>query len=449
MPLALISKVEEGSVAFNAGIRPGHSVLSVDGYELNDIIDWRWYTSEESICLDCLDSNGTPYTVELERTFGQDWGIEFNEALFDGTRQCVNACTFCFMRQLPRDARSSLMLRDDDFRLSFLQGTFVTFTNITEEDEQRIIEQHISPLRFSLHAISPSVRTSIIGKHAQQGIAVAERLLKAGIELHAQIVLMPHTNDKNELEKTLTWAYDHPGILSVGIVPVGYTKHQTVFSESYELMNSARAVIDQIRPFQQRSIEERGSAWVYASDEFYRNAYRDNLLEHLPSAQFYDDFSLFEDGIGIVRSFVDDFEESAQLQQACAQALTHSNTTCYLVCGYAQKEFLAPLIDKSPLAEHVVPLYVKNNYFGGNVDVTGLLCASDIIPALQAIPQQHTGNYFAVVPNIIFNADGITLDGKTLTNMQDEASCPLFMVSCQASKYLQEIASIADNDGGA
>ena len=170
---------------------------------MRDLIDWRWLSAEDEITVGYIDLDGEAGEVDLFRDEGEDWGFEFDGVVFDGVKQCRNACIFCFMRQLPDDMRASLTLRDDDFRLSFLAGTFVTFTNLSAEDEARIIEQHISPLRVSLHVSNPEVRRRIIGKHAAHGIEVLDRLLAAGIEFHAQIVLMPDENDGEVLRETL------------------------------------------------------------------------------------------------------------------------------------------------------------------------------------------------------------------------------------------------------
>ena len=270
---AYIQSVEPLSPADDAGFSKGCCITAVDGNPIRDIIDWRWHTSEDQIVVSYIDCDGDRGDVCLEREPGESWGFEFTDVVFDRIIQCRNACIFCFMRQLPEQARASLSLRDDDYRLSFLQGNFVTFTNIMPEDEQRIIEQRISPLRYSLHCITPELRRQVIGKHAAHGVAVAERLLDAGIELHAQIVLMPDVNDGEELRRTIEWCYGKPGIISVGIVPLGYTKHQKRFSKSFNDPAAACAVIECIKPFQHRAMLERGDAWVHASDEFYRNAY--------------------------------------------------------------------------------------------------------------------------------------------------------------------------------
>ena len=330
---ARIAAVEPNTPAYDAGFEAGYIVTSVDGAPVRDIIDWRWLADGESAAIGYIDLDGDAGEVELWREPGQEWGFEFEGLVFDGVRQCRNACTFCFMRQLPAGMRPSLSLRDDDFRLSFLAGTFVTLTNLTPEEEARIIEQRISPLRVSLQASNPNVRARLIGKHARHGLDALDRLLAAGIEFHAQIVLVPGENDGDALVETLQWAYERPGILGIGIVPLGYTRHQTVFDRSFNGKAAAQGVLDLIEPFQTRALAERGEPWVHAADEFYRNAYRDNLLECLPPAGFYGDFAMFEDGIGIIRSTVDDWREADY-----TWADDHSKVTASHVCSRCKLE---------------------------------------------------------------------------------------------------------------
>lgn len=445
---AHVCYVEPESPAALAGIRPGDVIISADGNPLRDIIDWRWFASDYSVEIEYLDSVGVKRNVVLERDIGQEWGIEFEDFIFDAPLECKNRCTFCFMRQLPEDSRSSLRLRDDDYRMSFLQGNFVTFTNLEEVDVERILQQHISPLRFSLHAVDPDLRKEIIGPLASKGIEIAQRLLDGGIQLHAQIVLMPHVNDGAYLEETLTWAYNNSGIVDVAIVPLGFTSHQDVFTESFQSVDAASAVLNTVKPFQVRALQERGIGWAYPSDEFYRNAYPDSLLENLPDASFYGDFNLFEDGIGIVRSFIDDWNESRKAQEDLACALKAASKTILMVCGCAQKEFLSPLLEGSPLHDSFMPLYVKNDYFGGNVDVTGLLCGCDIVRAVpEAVSKLEAASVLVVVPEIIFNADNVTLDDMTVEQMSEKAGVPLHVVSCEASKFLPQIQALVEAGG--
>lgn len=450
-PRALIAEVAEDSPAYEAGFEPGCYITSVDGQPLRDLIDWRWLSDDDVITLGYIDLDGEAGEVELERYPGEGWGFTFDGVIFDTVKQCRNACTFCFMRQLPEGMRPSLSLRDDDYRLSFLAGTFVTFTNTTAEDEERIIDQAISPLRLSLHAINPEVRRRLIGKHAGHGIEVLMRLLEAGIEFHGQIVLLPDENDGDVLRETLTWAYEQPGILDLCVVPLGYSKHQDIFDHSFTTPESASGVLDILRPFQQRALEERKSPWVYGADEFYLNAYGNAVLEHLPDASFYGDFEMFEDGVGIVRSFVDDWNYAydSGLIARGKEALSQFGLKVMLIEGFAMQPVFQELLKTTSCSSEFEPIFVANDYFGGNVNVTGLLCGCDMVRAMNEL-LSNTGDrklqdqrYFFAVPQVVFNDDGITLDGMRLEDMQKLVNAPIAVVSCNPSEYFDEFVALA------
>lgn len=452
-PRALIVDVAEDSPAYEAGFEPGCYITSVDGQPLRDLIDWRWLSDDDVITLGYIDLDGEIGEVELERYPGESWGLTFEGVIFDSVKQCRNACTFCFMRQLPDGMRPSLTLRDDDYRLSFLAGTFVTFTNTTPEDEERIIEQAISPLRLSLHAINPEVRRRLIGKHAQHGIDVLTRLLQAGIEFHGQIVLLPDENDGDALRETLTWAYEQHGILDLCVVPLGYSKHQTYFDRSFNTPESARGVLQTLEPFQRKALEDRGTPWVYGADEFYINAYGNEVLQHLPSTEFYGDFEMFEDGVGIIRSFVDDWHcaDREGLIEQCLAILHQKKCFIKLIQGYAMQPVLDGLLVAAPdlTASAFEPMYVPNDYFGGNVNVTGLLCGCDIVCAIheyeearRSTDSSDTVVVFAI-PRVVFNDDGVTLDGMRLEDMQNLVNVPIAVVSCNPSEYFDEFISLA------
>lgn len=441
---AIISTVVEDSPAYDAGFEPGCCITAVNGQPLRDLIDWRWQSSDDVVELSYIDLDGEEGVVELERYPGEDWGIEFQGVVFDKVKLCRNACTFCFMRQLPSGMRPSLSLRDDDYRLSFLSGTFVTMTNVMPEDEKRIIDQRISPLRVSLHAVSDSVRNDLIGKHASHGLAVIERLLDQGIEMHVQIVLVPDVNDGEELERTLRWAYQRPGIVEVGIVPLGYTRHQSFFNRSFNKPAQAKEILKLIEPFQKRAIKERGHAWVFAADEFYRNAYKDHLLEHLPRTSFYGDFGMFEDGVGIIRSVVDDWEECVQtgLVSECAAALRQKESRAVLLLGFAMMPFFQQLVEESELKDLLVILPVENNFFSGNVDVTGLLTSADVAQAVSDLNLDLLPSDLVIIPDVVLNDDGVMLDDGTLEEVYKDTGIEILPVSCNPSGFLVEIMEL-------
>ncbi len=436
-PEAVILEVEEDSPAYDAGFEPGCKITAVNGQPLRDVLDWQWYSADDEIELSYIDLDGEAGDIVLEREEGESWGITFDGAVFDGIRTFRNACVFCFMRQLPEESRDTLVLRDDDWRLSFLQGNFVTLTNLSEEDCELIIERQISPLRVSLHCITPELRKKMIGKHAPHGVAMLERLLAGGIQVHAQIVLVPDLND-DELKKTLAWAYTHEGIENVGIVPLGFTKHQTRFEKSFNEPDDARAVVESVEPFQAYALEERGHPWVHLADEFYCNAYPGDVLRHIPPASNYGDFSMFEDGIGIVRSQIMEWEEASEQIEHLARVLEEEDARVYYVLGEAQRDCSAALMNESPLAGRLVPLLVKNEYFGGNVDVTGLLCGCDVAHAIRGV----SAHDFVVLPRIMFNSDGVTLDDMTVDEIRDTAGFPVTVVSCSVPEYLAQIEEL-------
>lgn len=451
-PEAVVQMVAPDSPADDAGFTPGCRILAVDGQPLRDVIDWRWLSDGDEIELSYIDADGDAGDIVLEREEGEDWGFTFEGLVFDDVLQCRNACTFCFMHQLPKGLRPSLTLRDDDYRLSFLVGTFVTLTNLSPEDEQRIIEQRITPLHVSLQVSNRAVRRKLIGRNADHGIDALDRLLEAGIQVHAQIVLVPDANDGDYLVETLNWAYERPGILDIGIVPLGYTKYQTRFDHSFNDSAASKRVLDDVAPFRERALAERGTPWVFPADEFYSNAYHEDIVDEVPDTASYGEFELFEDGIGIIRSTIDDWNEAVSLgvDAECASALRESNTVLRLVAGEAQRDFLDQLVARSPLSGWFEPFYVKNEYFGGNVNVTGLLVGGDVSQAIakRVKADRETGETRRVlyaIQEVVFNDDDVMLDDMRLEDMVKAAGVPIAVVSCTPLDYLRQIAELASS----
>lgn len=416
---AWVASVEEGSPAWDAGIEPGMRIVTVNGVVPRDIIDWRWEADGGWCELEVFDpEDGTTASCELVREPGEDWGIDFTDVLFDGIRTCVNACLFCFMAMLPPEARATLTLRDDDYRLSFLQGNFVTLTNVGDDEVERIIECGLSPMNVSLHAISPEVRRPLIGCHHQRGIEVLERLCEAGIEVHGQIVLCPGVNDGDELRKTLDWVEAHPQITSLAVVPLGYTKHSKRFKRSYsDDPESARAVVRLIEPYQARAREELGITRFQLSDEFYVAA---DLP--VPAAEAYDGYPQFYDGIGMLRSFLDEAAlvraERAGECAAVDEVLGAGGTWVLLVCGEAAEKTIDVFCRLLSPEGRVSTYAIHNEYFGGDVNVTGLIVSCDLLAQL---PADLTGAV-VVLPEVMFNFDHVTLDGDTQAHILEELS---------------------------
>ena len=432
LTLAKIESVDDDSIAQKCGIVAGDRIVSVNGQQLRDFLDWQWLSSEQSIELKIL-REGAECSILLERDFSQMWGINFSQEIFDGVKQCTNNCLFCFVDQLPHDARASLRIKDDDYRLSFTQGCFVTLSNLSAKSIKRILDLRISPLRFSLHAVSPEIRKRLIGPNAMRGLANCKKLLDGGIEFYMQIVLYPGLNDQAELEKTVRWAASQNGVLGVGIVPYGYTKYQSRLKKSYENAELSLEVVEQIKKLQLEFLSQLGRAFVYLADEFYISAFGDNLCDNLPSAAHYGEFEMFEDGIGMARSTIDEWAKCVGLQQELAHALRDASFKIALVAGLAQLKLMTPLLANSSLADVFDVVYIKNNYFAGNVDVTGLLTAGDIIGSKTDLD----GYNYVLIPEVIFNSDGLTLDDKNLEYRQKYFDAKLVVVPCNPAAYLQ------------
>ncbi len=416
---AWVAKVEDESPAWEAGIEPGMRIVSVNGKAPRDIIDWRWEADGGWCELEVFDpTDNTTASCELYREPGEDWGIEFTDVLFDGIQTCVNGCVFCFMAMLPKEARASLTLRDDDYRLSFLQGNFVTLTNVGDADVDRIISHGLSPMNVSIHAITPEVRRKMIGPHAARGVEVLERLCAAGIEVHAQIVLCPGLNDGQELHATLDWVENHPQVTSLAIVPMGYTKHSKRFDRSFsDDIEASRAVVRLIEPYQERARKTLGITRFQLSDEFYVDA----DLE-VPPAETYDGYPQFYDGIGMLRSFLDEsalvVTERADECVLVQKALADRNLNVLLVCGEAAEKTICVFAVSASPAGRIRVQAIRNDYFGGDVNVTGLIVSQDLLAQLD----QDLSNTVVILPEVMFNFDQLTLDGDSQARIIEEIS---------------------------
>lgn len=412
---AVVQSVAEGSPAWQAGLEPGMVVRAVNGVPLDDIITWRWEADEGRCTLDVeVPGEDGLFEAELYRDPGEDWGLQFTDVLFDGIRTCRNACVFCFMSMLPKGLRDSLYLRDDDYRLSFLQGNFVTLTNVDDKDLARVIDYRMEPMNVSIHAVSHEARRKMMGKHEARGLEVLEALCDAGLEVHGQVVLCPGLNDGDELVRTLDFVEQHPAITSLAIVPLGYTKHSR-FDRSYsDDPAAARRVVEQLKPYQERSRATTGSTRFQLSDEFYVAAQLP-----VPPADHYDGFPQYYDGIGMLRSFLDETDrvvlERAPELSAVANALEARGERVLIVCGHAALGVYERFCAGAPLRGVAAPFPVRNDYFGGDVNVTGLIVAEDLLAQL---PEDLAGT-FIVLPDLMLNFDRMTLDGSTERDVLD------------------------------
>ncbi|MBN2247245.1 MAG: DUF512 domain-containing protein [Coriobacteriia bacterium] len=392
-----VSAVERGD-AYRAGLRAGDVVVSVDGAPVRDVIDWLWLTDGPVFDV-CVEREGRPLVLTVRRSSAGPLGVSFDSPLFDAIRECDNACAFCFISQLPPGLRPSLYVRDDDYRLSFLSGNFVTLTNLTDDDVARITVQHLSPLHVSVHAVDPDVRGRLICPTVEdRALELLDTLLDTGIEVHVQIVLVPGVNDGDVLDETLGYLAERPGVVSVGCVPMGFTGHQRRFSASFD-RSLACSSLTRIHAWQQRMRAGRGIGWVYAADELYLLA-----DDALPGVDDYDDFPQYENGVGMVSAFKAEFAEVAGAR-ADTGADTSARQPVTAVSGTLFAPVLREVLDAAGFGS-VRVLPVRNSLFGGNVSVTGLLGGRDIAAAVAR--DGSAGTY--LIPEVVVNSDGLLLD---------------------------------------
>ncbi len=396
--LGNISGVRKHSLAENAGIKPGEKLLSVCGAQVKDIIELSFYASDYEVELEIENAAGEKRLVSIAKHPDEDLGIEFESAVFDKVSTCYNNCIFCFVDQMIPGMRPGLYVRDDDYRLSFLYGNFITLTNMKEEDFQRIINTHMSPLYVSVHATTPEVRCKMMNnRFAGELMDKLQRLLDAGIQVHTQIVCCPTYNDGEVLAKSFEDLYAlHPGVLTMAIVPVGLTKNREHLHPLRTFTKEeAAAIVDMVTPWQERCRKETGKSFVYLGDEFYLLAEKE-----LPPEAWYDGFPQLENGIGLTSSFLIEWEATLKVlsqAQAASPAVIPVGESAYKV--------LKPVLDafnaKYNAAHKLVA--VKNEFFGGKVNVTGLLVGGDI---LKAVPNDAR----VILPAVVFNKDNLFLD---------------------------------------
>ena len=407
--LGLISAVRKNSLAEAAGIVAGDKLVAVDGVQVKDIIELSFYTSDYEVELELENAQGQRRQVHIDKYPDEDLGLEFEAAVFDKVSTCYNNCIFCFVDQMIPGMRKGLYVRDDDYRLSFLYGNFITLTNLKEEDFQRIIQTHMTPLYVSVHATDPKVRCEMMhNRFAGELMDKLERLFAAGIEVHTQIVCCPGYNDGEILAKSFHDLYArHPHVLTMAVVPVGITKHREGLHPLRTFTKEeAAALIDQVTPWQRQCREETGKTFIYLGDEFYLLAGRD-----VPAAEWYDGFPQLENGIGLTRSFVDEWQAtlpSLSSYQAASPAVIPVGESAFTV--------LQPLLDalnkQFSTAHSFVP--VPNQFFGGKVNVTGLLTASDILRTCKESGKR------LILPAVVLNNDKLFLDDTALEQFRKE-----------------------------
>lgn len=375
-----ITNVVEKSIAYKAGIRSGDYLVSVNGNRIRDVFDYKYHIADEKVRITFEDSSGKIRNVDITKDQYEDIGLEFESFLMDKPRACNNKCIFCFIDQLPKGMRKSLYFKDDDVRLSYLHGNYVTLTNCSEEDISRIIRYRMSPVNVSVHTTNPQLRIMMLGnRKAGNILEVLQRFSNAGICINCQIVLCRGINDGAELDRTLNDLSSlYPGVRSISVVPVGLTRFR---EDKYPLIPYDKQfsidVIKQVEKHQTRNKALHGSSIAFLADEFYIMAeYR------IPEYDHYEDFPQIENGVGIVSMFMHEFYESLRRRRKKLEGCRKINlVTGFLASGIIGK-LAKDLEDKYPGLEICVHV-IKNKFFGEHVTVTGLITGTDIVSQLK------------------------------------------------------------------
>lgn len=419
-----IYDVLPNSLGAEMDLETGDRIIKVNGRVVRDYLDFRFQTAGETeLVLEVRKKSGEDWEVELERGEGEDFGLAFEQIV---PRQCANECIFCFCNGNPADARPSLFIKDEDVRLSFLYGNYTTLTSITEDEMRRIVEQRLSPQYVSVHATDLDVRAYLLGidKERADISGKLQRLLDAGIEVHAQVVLCPGINDNEVLEKTiLDLAAEYPRITSVAIVPLGLTRYNIDARLTRVTPEFCRDVIDQVNGLQKQLQAKLGTNFALLGDEIYLRAGR-----RIPARSHYGDYPQIEDGVGMVRSFANEFAKlMRQLERDDGTSLRKTPGTIFTGTLFAPE--LRKMIDKmnDRFGTRLVVEPLENSYFGGDVSVAGLLTGQDLLKARE----QVTGEFILIPKQMLKSDDAIMLDGMKVADVALAMGQPVHAVNLQ------------------
>ena len=407
----VISTVQEGSIAQELEIVPGDALLSVNGQPVEDIFDYRYLMNEEYVVLEVEKANGEIWELEVEKEYEEDLGVEFAKDLMDDYRSCSNHCIFCFIDQMPPGMRDTLYFKDDDSRLSFIQGNYVTLTNMSDHDIERIIRYHLEPINISFQTMNPKLRCKMLhNRFAGDALEKVQKLYDAGITMNGQIVLCKGINDGEELDESIRKLSAYaPVIQSVSVVPAGLTKFRKGLYP-LELFNKEDAcqVLDQIHGWQQKMMEKFGIHFIHASDEWYIMAGRE-----LPQEDSYDGYLQLENGVGMLRLLDTEFLEALEVLPGDKKKRELSMATGRLAAPVIEK--LAGLLNKKYPNTNIHVYAIRNEFFGERITVSGLLTGQDL---KKQLTDQNLGERLLLPCNLLKSGETIFLDDMTVDELE-------------------------------
>lgn len=432
-----IKRVLPGSIAEELGIEAGDILISVNDCEIEDVFDYHFYVNDEELVLLIRKPDGEEWELEIEKEYEDDLGIEFEQGLMDEYRSCRNHCMFCFIDQMPAGMRDTLYFKDDDSRLSFLQGNYVTLTNMSDHDIDRIVNYHLEPINISFHTTNPGLRCEMLhNRFAGEALKKVDRLYEGGIQMNGQIVLCKGINDGEELERSIRDLVRYiPCLQSVSVVPVGLTKYREgLYPLEPFQREDAKKVLQVIHRWQERLYREYGTHFIHAGDEWYILA-----EEEMPEEERYDGYLQLENGVGMLRLLEEEFQAACSQAEGDDENRELSIATGLLAVPYIQRmaEQLESIYPNTRI--HVYP--IRNDFFGERITVSGLITGQDLIAQLKG---RELGERLLLPCNMFRSDEEVFLDDITLPEVEEALQVRIDIVKSSGQDFIEAIISAPD-----
>ncbi len=430
---AIITKIDPHSPAEKAGLHAGEALIAIGGHPIHDVMDYKFYAYDPRLTLEVQTPEGVRRTVKLRKQEGQDLGLEFETYLMDAQKGCANHCVFCFIDQLPRGMRRSLYFKDDDARLSFLLGNYITMTNLSDEDADRIIRMRISPLNISIHTTDPDLRTRMLGNpNGGPSLRHLYAFARAGVRIHAQIVACPGWNDGAQLEKTLAdLSALYPSVESVAVVPVGLTRHREGLTPLTPVGEAeARGMIAIIDARRAENLRVHGRALISASDELYLKAHLP-----MPGPDYYEGYLQLDNGVGLMSLLEEELRAALSCEEPGLPAPAPFTVACGLAAAPFMERMMSLIREKCPGLDCRV-IGIRNEFFGETVDVSGLITGGDLLRQLKG--RLH-GTRLLLPIVMLRDKQNVFLDDVTPDDLERELGCTLRPVDIDGGALLDAV----------
>ena len=434
----IVKNIVPGSIAEELEIEAGDILLKINDEEIEDIFDYQYYCEDEYIVVTILKPNGEEWELEIEKDEDEDLGIVFENGLMDDYRSCHNKCIFCFIDQMPKGMRETLYFKDDDARLSFLQGNYITLTNMSEHDVDKIIKYRLSPINISFQTTNPELRCKMLNnRFAGEALDKVKKFYDAGIEMNGQIVLCKGVNDGEELERSLSDLYGYlPHLKSVSIVPVGLSKYRDGLYplEPFD-KEDAVALIEVVEKWQKKALEEYGLHYVHASDEWYILADRE-----MPEEESYDGYLQLENGVGMVRLMLNEFEEALKAAVKNKEdGFVPAKEKLSVITGRLAHPYILQMAEKIMEVfpeKEIQVLPIRNDFFGEMITVTGLLTGQDII---KQCSDKDLGSRLLLPENLLRSGEIVLLDDITTIDIQNSLQVLVDIVKSSGYGFVESV----------